>query len=395
MNNAPLRRRGLMLSPQGLVQAKEPGEWQQAMRAASPVHFDEARGCWDVFLYEDVLTVLSDYKRFSSARNLQGQQETLINMDPPKHMRYRTLVSQAFTLKAVQNLAPRIEELARELIDEVLDQGEIDLVERISFPLPVIVIAELLGVPKADIDKFKHWSDLMVQGVDLSAGEDYQTLMRAKQQAMGELHQYFGAIIQERRIRREQDMISALLDAKVDDQHLELPELLSFCFLLLVAGNETTTNLITNSIYTFLEDRTRYEQLLNDRSLLTGAIEEVLRFRSPVQSMSRIAAADLELGGRQIKQCDELIAWIGSANLDERKFPDADSFRIDRTPNQHLAFGHGVHFCLGAPLARLEAQIALNAILTKLPNLRRVDGQEPQKIASPIVYGFKNLQVQF
>ncbi|ARU63775.1 hypothetical protein CBW65_03790 [Tumebacillus avium] len=383
------------MSPQGLVQANNPGEWQKVMRAEAPVHFDEARGCWDVFLYEDVQQVLSDHKRFSSARQQQGQQESLISMDPPKHARYRTLVSQAFTLKAVQNLAPRIAELANELIDDVLAKGEMDLVDAISFPLPVIVIAEMLGVPKEDRDKFKYWSDLMVQGVDISAGEDYQALMLEKQKAMQELYQYFGAIIHERRIQRQNDMISALLDAKVEDQHLELPELLSFCFLLLVAGNETTTNLITNSIYTFLEDRTRYEQLVNDRSLLEGAIEEVLRFRSPVQSMSRIAVMDLELRGQQIKQGDELIAWIGSANLDEQKFPEADTFIINRSPNQHLAFGHGVHFCLGAPLARLEAQIALHAILTKLPNLRRVEGHQPKVIASPIVYGFKDLQVQF
>lgn len=298
-------------------------------------------------------------------------------------------MSQAFTPRAVDALEPRIAEIAGELLDKVSDAGSMDLIDDFAYPLPVIVIAELMGIPADDRDRFKRWSDLMV-GQARAVEVQGSPTRAAVQRQMGE---YFFSMIEERRRSPGEDLISRLLAAQVDGEHLDAMELLGFCALLLVAGNETTTNLLGNAVLTFLESPGLIEHLRSHREALPSAIEEALRFRSPVQSMYRVAAENTTLGGSDIPAGSRLVAWIGSANRDERQFSDSDKFTPERHPNRHLAFGQGIHFCLGAPLARLEARIALAAVLERLPGLAFHGDVALERMDSSIVYGLTHLPV--
>lgn len=368
----------------------DPFPHYERMREAAPVFHDLQSETWHVFRYDDVQRVLSEHARFSSRMQGDHQSEaghlfaaSLITTDPPRHRQLRSLVTQAFTPKAVDALAPRISQLTDELLDGVAALGTADLIQALAYPLPVIVISELMGVPAEDRDRFKVWSDAIVSQTRTSApNEDHQA-------ANQEMTEYFLNLIDQRRRRPGNDLISNLLSAEIDGQRLNVAELLGFCSLLLVAGNETTTNLIGNAVLCFTEVPGTIERLRKDSALLPQAIEEVLRFRSPVQSMYRIAAAETTLGDARLPAGAPLVAWIGSANRDERQFPRPASFDIDRDQIRHLAFGHGIHFCLGAPLARLEARIALEAVLSRLPGLDLAPGAHLERMDSTIVYGLK------
>jgi cytochrome P450 len=364
-----------------------PFPWYDTMRKTDPVHYYEQYGIWQAFRYNDVQRVLSDYTAFSSSFGGQNQDPlstSLISMDPPRHRQLRNIVTQAFTPRTVARLSDRITAIVTELLDKVVTTGRMDIIDDFSYPLPVIVIAEMLGIPQEDRERFKHWSDAIV-GITSSGGNNPQQEMGA----------YFLNMIAQRRQNPEDDLISALLAAQIDGVHLDQRELLGFCILLLVAGNETTTNLIGNALLCFDEHPETMEQLRAEPDLLPTAIEEVLRYRSPVQLMYRHAVADIELGDRTIRAGQMIMAQIGSANRDEAQFPNADTFDIRRTPNRHIAFGHGIHFCLGAPLARLEAKIALNLLLERLQDIQRVRTIPLETTGSDIVYGVKHLPVTF
>ncbi|MDV8148059.1 cytochrome P450 [Arthrobacter sp. B10-11] len=362
------------------------------MRQAAPVFHDDQSGSWHVFRYDDVQRVLSEYARFSSRMGGDDPSETgqlfassLITADPPRHRQLRSLVTQAFTPKAVDALAPRISRLTDELLDGLAALGSADLIQELAYPLPVIVISELMGVPAEDRDRFKHWSDVVVSQTRAGAVNEDQHLTNV------EMTEYFLNLIEQRRSRPGKDLISNLLSAEIDGQKLNVAELLGFCSLLLVAGNETTTNLIGNAVLCLTEVPGTIERLRQEPALLPQAIEEVLRFRSPVQSMYRVTVADTTLGDVRIPAGAPLVAWIGSANRDERQFERPAQFDVDRSQNRHLAFGHGIHFCLGAPLARLEARIALSAMLSRLPGLALAPGARLERMDSTIVYGLKAL----
>ena len=371
----------------------EPFPWYRSMRTDAPVAYDAQRGSWNVFHFDDVKRVLSEYASFSSdfsggsGRSDQPLGSSIISTDPPRHRQLRSLVTQAFTPRAVQQLAPRIAALVDELLDAVAQQGQMDIIDDFAYPLPVIVIAELLGIPAQDRVKFKAWSDAIVTGaIDPNARSGNV------QQEMG---RYFMHLIAQRRQEPRDDLISGLLAAEIDGVRLTEIELLGFCVLLLIAGNETTTNLIGNSVLCFHDQPGLQAQLQSEPDLLAPVIEEVLRYRSPVQSMMRFAVVDVELAGQHIRQGQRVVAWIGSANRDDSQFPQVEHFVPTRTPNQHLAFGHGVHFCLGAPLARLEARLALTALINRMPGLRRANADPLEPMASTIVYGVKRLPVTF
>lgn len=374
----------------------DPFPQYKRMREAAPVFQDEQSGSWHVFRYDDVQRVLSEHARFSSRMGGDDPSETgqlfassLITADPPRHRQLRSLVTQAFTPKAVDALAPRISKLTQELLDGIAPTGTADLIGELAYPLPVIVISELMGVPAEDRDRFKRWSDVIVSQTRTGAAdEDHHATNR-------EMTEYFLDLIEQRRSRPGNDLISNLLAAEIDGQKLSVAELLGFCSLLLVAGNETTTNLIGNAVLCFTEVPGIIERLRTQPSLLPQAIEEVLRFRSPVQSMYRVTAADTTLDDLQIPAGAPLVAWIGSANRDERQFQRPAQFDIDRGQIRHLAFGHGIHFCLGAPLARLEARIALEATLSRLPGLTLTPGSRLERMDSTIVYGLKELPVDW
>ncbi|MFE5837785.1 cytochrome P450 [Arthrobacter sp. NPDC056493] len=368
----------------------------ERMRESAPVFHDEQSGTWHVFRYDDVQRVLSEHGTFSSRMGGDDPSETgqlfaasLITADPPRHRQLRSLVTQAFTPRAVEALAPRISALTEELLDGIAPKGSADLIEELAYPLPVIVIAELMGIPAEDRDRFKTWSDVIVSQTQTGARTaDHSTTNR-------EMTEYFLALIEHRRRQPGNDLISNLLLAEIEGQKLSVPELLGFCSLLLVAGNETTTNLIGNAVLCFTEAPGAMERLRAEAPLLPQAIEEVLRYRSPVQSMYRVAAADTTVGDTRIPAGAPLVAWIGSANRDGRQFERPEQFDAGRAPNRHLAFGHGIHFCLGAPLARLEARIALQGILDRLPELSLTPGAHLERMDSTIVYGVKELPVSW
>jgi cytochrome P450 len=367
------------------------------MRESQPVFYQPQHQFWQVFRYDDVQRVLSDYASFSSVfGGSEGENPlgaSLISMDPPRHRQLRNLVTQAFTPRGVAQLAGRITAIVNELLDAVAARGQtgqagqtghMDIIDDLAYPLPVIVIAEMLGIPHEDRERFKIWSDIIVGAAN--AGEGNPQV---------EMSAYFFNMIEQRSRERKDDLISALLDAQIGGEHLDLRELLGFCILLLVAGNETTTNLIGNAILCFDEHPEVYEQLRAEPKLIPGAIEEVLRFRSPVQFMYRRAAADVTFKNQEIRAGQMVLAWIGSANRDEAQFPNADDFDIKRTPNRHIAFGHGIHFCLGAPLARLEAKIALTMLLERFYDIKRVPGVQLEETGSNIVFGVKHLPITF
>lgn len=383
---------------------RDPYPWYETMRRDAPVTYDADHNGWSVFRYADVRRVLQDHQTFSSnlTRQMPNEmpneipneipieqqrdaiQASMIMMDPPRHNRLRALVSKAFTPRAVTALEPRIVEITRELLDRVAGRPGLDVIADLAEPLPVTVIAELLGVPTGDRERFKRWSDVIV-------GDE--AAYRAMPDAEQELADYFLRVIEQRRREPKEDLISALLQAELDGERLTTIELLGFCALLLVAGNETTTNLIGNAILCFTEDPGILPRLRATPALLPGAIEEVLRYRSPVQALpDRIVTRDVVVGGQQMRAGQQVFLWIGSANRDEAVFPEASRFILDRNPNPHIAFGDGVHFCLGAPLARLEAKIALGALIERYPTLEPTE-TDIEIVSSHIVYGPKRLRV--
>ena len=363
--------------------------WFAEMREQNPVFKDERTRLWQVFRYEDVLSILTDYSRFSShAYELTGGflSNSLIAKDPPDHRKLRNLVNQAFTPRAVAHLSDRVTQITQELLDEVRHKGAMDIVADIAFPLPAKVIAELLGVPAEDWNIFQRWAR-----VD---GSDAASRRESGQSMQEEMFNYFTNLLEERRRVPREDLISSLSVAEVDGERLSGPELLSFCTLLLAAGQETTKNLITNAIVCLTDHRESMERLIKEPALMPTAIEEILRFLPPVWFLFRQTKEDVELAGQHIPANQVVLAWTASANRDPARFPDPDRFDIEREPNRHLAFGHGIHFCVGAPLARLEAKIALPMMLQQLKNLQRVEGV-PITVRAGIVFVIGSLPVTF
>lgn len=349
---------------------------------------------WLAFDYAGVRTVLSDYERFSSDFNefmsmedgealrlameetgSVGLANSLIATDPPVHPKLRNLITRAFTPKAVHKLEGWMEELTNRMVDEALMRGEMDFMQDLAWPMPVMVIAQMLGIPSDDREQFKRWSDQLVASSDLFfLGTEREAQDKSLSKKNNEeMRAYFREIIQLRRENPKDDLISALITAEIDGERLSEDDLLSFCMLLLIAGNITTTHLLGNAIQCFLEYPDQLALLRSDLSLIPGAIEEVLRFQSPVQAMMRVTLAEVQLGNVTLPAKQRVLAFIGSANRDEREFADAEQFVITRTPNPHIAFGYGIHYCVGAPLARLEAEVALRAFLTKVKHFERVD----------------------
>jgi len=388
-----------MMPLNAIEQNLNPFPIYKTMRESQPVFYDPERFSWNVFSYIDVERVLSDYEVFSSEfhRNVQAAnnyplEASIINADPPRHRQLRTLVTQAFTPRSVEALAPRIQAIVNEYLDKVMPLERMDVIQDLGYPLPTIVIAELLGIPTEDRQQFKIWSDWIVQN---TADTDQINPEVMHSNKVLEMSTYFINMIQKRQEHPGDDLISGLTQASIDGERLSLSELLGFCSLLLIAGNETTTNLIGNAMLSFCEHPETWQRLRQNPELVPQAIEEVLRYRSPVQAMFRYNKADFQFGGQMIPGGSRVIAWIGSANHDESQFINSEDFDIERNPNRHIAFGHGVHYCLGAPLARLESRIALNEMLKRFATVAKAAQSAPKRLPSLIVFGLDSLPITF
>ena len=383
------------------------------MREAGPVHyrvFEQPDGrqvpVWVLTRWQDCVSVLRDprvsaQKNFlefvggaaSQVEELQPLVRTyhgmMLFVDPPRHTRLRNLVNKGFTPRRVQELRPRIEAIVTGLLDDAVARGRMDLMDDLAVPLPIIVIAELLGVPVEDRDRLKVWSDNAALLLDGTLRDDHLAVAIPN---VLELVRYLKQVIDARRKEPRDDLISALVAAQDADDSLDDYEVLATCALILGAGHETTTNLIGNGMCALLRDRPAFERLRREPGLLPSAVDELLRYDSPVQVTSRVPLEDVEIQGVRIPKGDEVNTLIGSANRDPAQFADPDRLVLDRTDNRHLAFGHGAHFCLGAPLARLEGEIAVGALARRFPEMR-LSVDAPPRRPGFVLRGWRSLPV--
>jgi cholest-4-en-3-one 26-monooxygenase len=383
-----------------------PHEWFRQLRAEAPVYWHQdptahRGGFWAVTDYEDCVTVNRDWERFSSYKHsalfndmddaqLAQQRMMMLNMDPTMHTRYRRLVNKGFTPKLVRDLEQQIVGYADGIIDSVCERGTADFVEEISAELPLLVIAELLGVPQEDRRKVFDWSNRMIGSDD----PEYQIEGVDPGEASMAVFSYAEELAAARRLEPRQDLVSTLINAEVEGEKLDQLELDLFFMLLIVAGNETTRNLMSGAMTAFFDHPEQWEMLRQDRSLLPSAVEEMLRFVTPVMHFRRTVVADTELGGQQLQEGDKIVFWHISANRDDKVFADPDQFDVARTPNTHMAFGGGgPHFCLGANLARMEITVMFDRLLDRIPDIR-LDG-EVQRLQSNFINGTKHIPVAF
>ena len=378
------------------------------MRTKDPVHWSELARAWFLTRYAEVTSVLKD-SRFSVEGTQQKSNERMgykldeqsplrrINkrwmlfVDPPDHTRLRGLVNRAFTPRAVESLRPRIQELVDGLIDQVQERGQMDIVHDIGDPLPAKVLAYLLGLPSEDSAVLKPWADVVGMGSDPILAPDVVARINT---TIVEASGYFEHHVELRRKHPGDDLLSSLISVEERGEKLSSDELLSLLFLFLAAGTETTTNLTCNGLYTILRHPDQLERLRQNPSLIEPAIEEFLRFETPVQVTGRVANEDVEVGGKVIRKGQPVGLLLGAANRDPDQFPDPDRLDIGRAPNRHDAFSFGIHFCVGAPLARLEAKVVLPMMLEQLKDLKRVEGV-PVAIHTGIVFVIGNLPVTF
>lgn len=334
-----------------------------------------------VFRYADIQAILKDPVTWSNnfppppgIDPAEFPPPSMLGQDPPGHTRLRSLVNQAFTPRIIRRLEPRMHTIANELLDEALAQGSVDFVQALTYPLPVTIIAEIIGIPAADREQFKRWSDAAIEnlGTALFIPPTPERLHRLGH-LIEEMGAYFSTLADERRRRPQEDLLTGLVQAEVEGSKLTREEMLQMLVLLLVAGNETTTTLIGNTVLALLEHPQQLALLRANPQLVESAIEEVLRYCSPVQMDPRRATRALELHGHQLAANQIVICWLGSANRDEQVFDHPERFDITRGENRHLAFGFGTHYCLGANLARLEAQVALHALLQRTRSFERTD----------------------
>jgi cholest-4-en-3-one 26-monooxygenase len=381
-----------------------PHQWLAHLRRHDPVHWvDEPNGpgYWAVTKYHDCVTVNRDFDRFSSAARgtmpfeltddeIEQQGLMMLNMDPPLHTRYRRLVNKGFTPRMVRDLEESIHRASDEIIDRVIEAGTADFVTDISAELPLQVIAELLGVPYDDRHRMFDWSNRMVGSED----PEYQLEAEMALTAAMELYAYAAELFSKKRIDPHADLMSVLTTVEVDGERLSEVELELFFLLLTVAGNETTRNLMSGAMHAFFQNPDQWTRLVEDRSLLPSAVEEMLRFVSPVMNFRRTAMCDLELSGTQIRQGEKVVFYHASGNRDEEIFENPDVFDVGRDPNPHIAFGGGgPHFCLGANLARMEIRVMFEHLLDRMPDIHQ--NGDVQRLQSQFINGVKHLPIAF
>ena len=381
-----------------------PYPFYRALREEDPVHLSPL-GFWVCTRYDDAVMILRDprFGREGMAKLMEARlgltQDTsrardMLFQDPPDHTRLRALVSRAFTPRVVEVMRPHIQEIVDGLLDRVDGARAMDVIEDLAYPLPVTVICEMLGVPAADQDIFKTWSTDIARSLDAAIlPADSDAIPRGRDARLG-LADYFRSLIATRRKDPKPDLLSALIAAEEAGNKLSEGELVSTCMLLLIAGHETTVNLIGNGLLALLQHPDQLRALRDDPELIQTGVEELLRFDGPVQRTGRMTTAEVEIGDKRIPRDSVVVSVIGAANRDPKQFADPDRLDVSRKDNRHIAFGFGIHFCLGAPLARLEGQIALGTLLRRMPKLALVS-DVPEWRESSTLRGLKSLPVTF
>jgi cytochrome P450 len=384
---------GIVFNPLRRELRADPHPFYRRLRERDPFHRSRPADGWVLTRYDDVAAVLGDRSFSSDERHLrryrrmqarharaglpdayETERASMLRLDPPDHTRLRGLVSKAFTPRAVDRMRPVVERYVAELLAPLEGRRSMELIADFAAPLPVSVIAEMLGIPVADRERFRHWSDEAVRTLGDNTLDDRRRALAA----MDELGEYLEAIAEERRREPREDLLSALVRAEEAGDRLSRVELFTTCVLLLVAGNETTTKLIGNSIVALLRSPEQLERLRREPERMPDAVEELLRFDGPVQLTSRMVTEDRDFRGHRLRRGQQIVLVLAAANRDPAQFEEPDRLDVTRKDVRHLAFGHGLHFCLGAQLARLESVLALEALVTRFPDLR---------LAGPIEWG--------
>ena len=369
----------------------DPYDTYRRLREIDPVHRLRLVKAWVLTRYEDIEGVLRDHRRFGNAGRILVETVplSLLEVDPPEHTRLRALVSKAFTPRAVAMLHTRIKEITAGLLDAVAGKDRFDLMAALAYPLPVTVIAEMLGVRARDMDRFEQWSNALALSVDPLLSRDQIRIVKS---ATEQAYEYFESIIDERRRAPREDLVSGLLAAEEAGDRLSHEELLAVTLLILVAGNETTRNLIGNGMLALLRHPDQLQLLRHDATLLDSAVDELLRYDSPVQLNGRLVREDVEIGGKLIRAGEVVISAIGAANRDPEVFDYPETLDIERQETSHLSFGRGIHYCLGAPLALLEARVAFAALLDRFASIRLAD--EPRHRQGVVLRGVEHLWIE-
>lgn len=364
-------------------------EIYRALREDHPIYHNEEQGFWAVSRFEDVRAIASDPGRFSSEGTPLGGGllPHIQMMDPPRHDALRSLVSMAFTPRRIEQMEPRVRAIARELIDEFAGRGHCDLLADFARHLPSRVIGEMIGVPPERRETFLECTEQMI-GVTTESSD-----LESVRAPAAKIYKEFAELLEERRTERREDLMSALLDAEIDGERLSQEELLGFCFVLIVAGNDTTTNLIANGSVMLAHHPEQRRMLVDDPSRIPNAVEEMLRYESPAQVLPRRTTEEVEIHGVTLPAEQEIKLVWAAANRDEREFPDPDRFDVAREFSRHLALGIGIHFCLGSKLARLEARIGFEELLARMPEYKLES--EPRWVHSIWARAYEGVPIRF
>jgi cytochrome P450 len=380
----------------------DPYPFYRRLREQDPVH-RTPMGFWVLTRYDDCVAVLRDprfgreeFQQMLSAvyggEDSDRLPRSMLFRDPPDHTRLRALVSKAFTPRTIEQMRGHIQEIVDRLLDRVAGQGGMDVIEDLAYPLPVTVICEMLGVPVDDHASIRGWSADIARSLDAIGLPSDQSIVDRGRVARRALADYFRALVPVRRARPRADLLSGLLAAEEQGDKLSEPEVIAMCLLLFIAGHETTVNLIGNGVLALLRHPDQLARLQAEPALVGNAVEELLRYDSPVQRTARITTTDVEIAGHPIAKGTMVVTALGAANRDPAEFPDPDRLDVTRRDVRHISFGYGIHFCLGAPLARVEGQIALGTLLRRAPALALAE-PTPEWRESSVLRGLKRLRV--